>query len=71
MEFLGNSLLELIVQTSTNLPPDVRQEMRFVPVRTLEEALAASLPSVVEATDENGAAVIADAGATAARPVRD
>ena len=53
------------------LPPDVRQEMRFVPVRTLEEALAASLPSVVEATDENGAAVIADAGATAARPVRD
>ena len=53
------------------LPPDVRKEMRFVPVRTLEEALAVSLPSVVEATDENGAAVIADTGATAARPSRD
>ena len=24
MEFLTNSLLELIIQTSTNLPPDVR-----------------------------------------------
>ena len=27
MEFLGNSLLELITQTSTNLPPDVRAAM--------------------------------------------
>jgi fumarate hydratase class I len=27
MEFLANSLLELITQTSTNLPPDVRQAM--------------------------------------------
>jgi len=27
MEFLANSLLELIVQTSTNLPPDVRSAM--------------------------------------------
>jgi fumarate hydratase class I len=28
MEFLGNSLLELITQASTNLPPDVRAVMR-------------------------------------------
>jgi len=28
MEFLSNSLLELITQTSTNLPPDVRAAMR-------------------------------------------
>ena len=27
MEFLATSLLELIVQTSTNLPPDVRAAM--------------------------------------------
>ena len=27
MEFLANSLLELITQTSTNLPPDVRAAM--------------------------------------------
>src|SRR5437870_2393834 len=27
MEFLAGSLLELVVQTSTNLPPDVRQAM--------------------------------------------
>jgi ATP-dependent Lon protease len=32
------------------LPPDVRKEMTFVPVRTLEEALAISLPAVTEAT---------------------
>jgi ATP-dependent Lon protease len=30
------------------LPPDVRQEMTFVPVRTLEEALAVSLPGAAE-----------------------
>lgn len=30
MQFLENSLLELITQTSTNLPPDVRHAMRHV-----------------------------------------
>lgn len=30
MHFLSNSLLELITQTSTNLPPDVRQAMAHV-----------------------------------------
>jgi fumarate hydratase class I len=29
MQFLGNSLLELILQTSTNLPPDVRAAMKL------------------------------------------
>ena len=33
------------------LPPDVRKEMTFVPVRTLEEALAVSLPSAAETTE--------------------
>ena len=32
MEFLANSLLELITQTSTNLPPDVRAAMSAVAV---------------------------------------
>jgi fumarate hydratase class I len=36
MEFLNNSLLELITQTSTNLPPDVRAAMG--------ETLAAEMP---------------------------
>ena len=30
MQFLPNSLLELITQTSTNLPPDVRAAMSLV-----------------------------------------
>jgi fumarate hydratase class I len=35
MQFLENSLLELITQTSTNLPPDVRAAMRrFIPAET-------------------------------------
>ena len=52
------------------LPPDVRKEMTFVPVRTLEEALAVSLPTVVDPT------TVAEAGiggtsAAAARPAHD
>ena len=59
------------------LSPDVRKEMTFVPVRTLEEALAISIPDVAEAalgdevlTDEDekaGADVTGATGATAAR----
>ena len=33
------------------LPPDVRKEMTFVPVRTLEEALAVSIPAAAETTE--------------------
>ena len=60
------------------LPPDVRKEMTFVPVRTLEEALAVSLPTLPKqrsATrcsptriEKAGADVTGATGATAARP---
>ena len=53
------------------LPPEVRQEMTFVPVRTLEDALAISLPTVVAPPVETGAASMADSSATAARPAQD
>jgi ATP-dependent Lon protease len=53
------------------LPADVRQEMTFVPVRTLEEALAVSLPPVVAGTAESGPSAVADTGATAARSSHD
>ncbi len=55
------------------LSPDVRKEMTFVPVRTLEEALAVSLPDVAEQRgDGTHRQVKADrvtgaTGATAAR----
>jgi ATP-dependent Lon protease len=52
------------------LPEDVRKDMTFVPVRTLEEALAISLPTVVESAAENGPSSVADTGATAARPAQ-
>jgi ATP-dependent Lon protease len=60
------------------LSPEVRKEMTFHPVRTLEEALAVSLPDVATATETPaGAAMGADTNAAspaAARerdPVRD
>ncbi|MBA2306272.1 MAG: endopeptidase La [Acidobacteria bacterium] len=53
------------------LPEDVRRDMRFVPVRTLEEALAVALPGTVVPD-----APLADRGvggttASAARPAHD
>jgi len=46
------------------LSPEVRKEMTFHPVRTLEEALAVSLPDVASATEPPaGAAIGADANA--------
>ena len=53
------------------LPEEVRKEMKFVPVRTLEEALAVSLPAAVEPEPESVPAGIRDSGATAARPAHD
>ncbi|MBA2257720.1 MAG: endopeptidase La, partial [Acidobacteria bacterium] len=60
------------------LSADVRKEMTFIPVRTLEEALAISMPDVAEAAlsddtladedDNAGADVTGATGATAARP---
>jgi len=63
------------------LSADVRKEMTFIPVRTLEEALAISMPDVAEAAlsddtladedDNAGADVTGATGATAARPAVD
>jgi ATP-dependent Lon protease len=55
----------------TELSPEVRREMTFVPVRTLQEALAISMPDVApdalgDAGDE--AELRGATGATAARP---
>jgi len=52
------------------LPPDVRKDMTFVPVRTLEEALAVSLPSVVDHATVSEAG-LGGTAAAAARPAHD
>src|SRR5262245_20360598 len=59
MQFLPNSLLELITQTSTNLPPDVRAAMSLVadletPDTQSSQALNIILSNVDMATDNEG-----------------
>src|SRR3982750_2878722 len=59
MEFLPNSLLELITQTSTNLPPDVRAAMSHVAgVETADtqsaQALNIILSNIDMAVDDEG-----------------
>jgi fumarate hydratase class I len=59
MEFLANSLLELITQTSTNLPPDVRAAMAQVadietPGTQSSQALDIILSNVDMACDDQG-----------------
>src|SRR4051812_3467799 len=59
MEFLPNSLLELITQTSTNLPPDVRAPMSPVagvetPDTQSSQALNIILSNIDMATDDEG-----------------
>ncbi len=51
------------------LPDDVRKELKFFPVRTLQEALAVALPETAarSASDAAEAGVAGAAGATAAR----
>ena len=49
------------------LPEEVRKEMKFVPVRTLEEALAVSLPGTAEALSESSTVGVSDAPGAAAR----
>ena len=49
------------------LPEEVRKEMKFVPVRTLEEALAVSLPGTAPGLSESNAVGISDAPGAAAR----
>src|SRR3954454_885360 len=59
MEFLASSLLELITQTSTNLPPDVRAAMSIVaneetPGTQSSQALDIILSNVDMAVDDEG-----------------
>lgn len=49
------------------LPEEVRKDMKFVPVRTLEEALAVALPATAPALSESSAAGVSDASGAAAR----
>jgi len=59
MEFLSSSLLELITQTSTNLPPDVRSAMALAgasetPGTQSSQALNIILGNIDMATDDEG-----------------
>ena len=59
MEFLSNSLLELITQTSTNLPPDVRAAMSLAaggetPGTQSSQALDIILSNIDMAHDDEG-----------------
>src|SRR6059058_3511320 len=59
MEFLVNSLLELITQTSTNLPPDVRAAMSMAantetPGTQSSQALDIILSNIDMACDDEG-----------------
>ena len=59
MQFLGNSLLELITQTSTNLPPDVRAAMSLAagaetPGTQSSQALGIILSNIDMANDDEG-----------------
>jgi fumarate hydratase, class I len=59
MEFLANSLLELVIQTSTNLPPDVREAMSRTagaetPQTQSSQALDIILSNIDMACDDEG-----------------
>src|SRR6266404_380829 len=59
MQFLSSSLLELITQTSTNLPPDVRAAMQMVsesetPDTQSSQALSIILSNIDMAVDDEG-----------------
>src|SRR6476661_242963 len=59
MEFLSNSLLELITQTSTNLPPDVRAAMSLAgssetPATQASQALSIIAGNIDMACDDEG-----------------
>ena len=47
MQFLHNSLVELITQTSTNLPPDVRAAMSETGVKETPHTQAAQALSII------------------------
>jgi ATP-dependent Lon protease len=52
------------------LPEDVRRDMTFVPVKTLEEALAVSMPATAGVAD-SGSSGLGGTTASAARPAHD
>jgi len=59
MEFFKESMLELIIQTSTNLPPDVRKEMAWAleiekPATQAGQALAIIRENIDMACDDEG-----------------
>ena len=59
MEFLSTSLLELVTQTATNLPPDVRQAMSIAantetPGTQSSQALDIILSNVDMAVEDEG-----------------
>ena len=59
MEFLSGSLLELITQTSTNLPPDVRAAMSLAgvnetPATQASQALSIIAGNIDMACDDEG-----------------
>ena len=59
MEFLAASLLELIIETSTNLPPDVRAAMSLAanqetPATQSSQALDIILSNVDMAVEDEG-----------------
>ena len=66
MHLLANSLLELVTQTSTNLPPDVRAAMsaaapREIPGTQSSQALDIILQNIDMACDDE-AAICQDTG---------
>ena len=66
MEFLAGSLLELIVETSTNLPPDVRAAMALAagaetPATQSAQALDIILQNI-DMADEDEGAICQDTG---------
>ncbi len=66
MEFFKQSILELIIQTSTNLPPDVRQAMKWAmhaeaPASQASQALAI-IGENIDMAHENEGAICQDTG---------
>jgi ATP-dependent Lon protease len=55
----------------SELPEDVRRDMKFVPVRTLEEALAVAMPGTITAGLATADKGMGGAAASAARPAHD
>ena len=66
MEFLASSLLELITQTSTNLPPDVRAQMATAGVREVPGTQASQAFSIIlsniDMANEGEGAICQDTG---------